>query len=59
MVVIPEDKRIRIIKLTGDELRSLIEGIENNFSYSIYDWYKPIINKLRDSLKGKSQEERK
>lgn len=52
MVVIVEDKKIRNIKLTGDELRLLIEGIESNFSYSIYEWYKPIIDKLKAGVKN-------
>ena len=47
------DKKIRNIKLTGDELRLLIDGIKSNFPYSLYEWYKPVIKKLEKVLEKK------
>ena len=51
MVVIQEDKKIRNVKLTGDQIRIVIDDIQR-LPYNTYTWfnYSDIVKILNDAL---------
>jgi len=58
MVIISPDKKIRNVKLTGDEIEKIIEVLENQ-PYNIFTFmnYDKIVKKLKSSKKEKPKNE--
>ena len=59
MAIIYPDKKIRNVKLTGDEIERLIDVLENQ-PYSIFTFmnYDKIVKKLKSSKKEKPKNEK-
>lgn len=57
MVIIEPNNKIRIVRLTRDEINLLIEELERQ-PYNVYKFlnYKKIIRKLKEALKEPENE---